>query len=205
MSTNRFDLRSINKNTFGMKNLLVALFVGIGAAACSPYRVLQNEADPAVNWSAYRTYSFVDTARIDPTPGITYQAAMDELKRAVTTELTSRGYQQTPSYGTADQPDLLVNIGAVMKEKTQTRTTNIREAPLYIGQRRYHWQSQEVPVGTYDEGTINLHIIDAKRNDLIWDVAVASVLKNGFSQQTVNDAVAKAFGKFPGKKVESDK
>jgi len=88
-----------------------------------------------------------------------------------------------------------------MKEKTQTRTTNIREAPLYIGQRRYHWQSQEVPVGTYDEGTINLHIIDAKRNDLIWDVAVSSVLKNGFSQQTVNDAVAKAFGKFPGKQV----
>ncbi len=187
-----------------MKNLLIILFVGISAIACSPYRILQNEADPVANWSTYRTYSFVDTARIDPTPGTTYQAAMDELKQAVTTELTSRGYQQTPSYGTTDQPDLLVNIGAVMKEKTQTRQTDIREAPLYIGQRRYHWQSQEVPVGTYDEGTINLHIIDAKRNDLIWDVAVASVLKNGFSQQTINDAVARAFGKFPGKLVNGN-
>jgi len=184
-----------------MKNLIIALLIGISVTACSPYRILQNETDPAANWSAYRTYSFVDTARIEPLPGTTYQAAMDELKRAVTAELTSRGYQQTPSYGTTDQPDLLVNIGAVMKEKTQTRTTNIREAPLYIEQQRYHWQSQEVPVGTYDEGTINLHIIDAKRNDLIWDVAVSSVLKNGFSQQTVNDAVAKAFGKFPGKQV----
>jgi len=183
-----------------MKTLIIALSLIVGIAACSPYRILQNETDPVANWSMYRTYSFVDTARIDPTPGTTYQGAMDELKRAVTAELTSRGFQQTPSYGTTDQPDLLVNIGAVMKEQTQTRQTNIREAPLYIGQRRYHWQSQEVPVGTYDEGTINLHIIDAKRNDLIWDVAVASVLKNGFSQQTVNDAVAKAFGKFPGRK-----
>ena len=183
-----------------MKNLLIALLVGVGATACSPYRILQNETDASANWAAYRTYAFADTARINPTPDTTYQAAMNELKQAVTAELTSRGYQQTPDYGTTDQPDLLVNIGAVLKEKTQTRQTNIREAPLYIGQRRYHWQSQDVPVGTYDEGTVNLHIVDTKRNDLIWDVAVSSVLKNGFSQQTVNDAVAKAFEKFPGKK-----
>ena len=121
---------------------------------------------------------------------------MDELKQAVAAELRSRGYQPT-----RNNPDLLVNIGAVVKEKTQTRPTNIREAPLYIGQRRYHWQSQDVPVGTYDEGTINLHIIDAQRNDLIWDVAVASVLKNGtLSQQTADEAVARAFDKFPGKR-----
>lgn len=183
-----------------MKNGIIALFIGLGATACSPYRILQNETDSAAQWSTYRTYSFVDTTRISPLPGTTYHAAIDELKQAVTAELTSRGYQQTLRYGTTDRPDLLVNIGAVMTEKTQTRPTNIREAPLYIGQRRYHWQSQDVPVGTYDEGTINLHVIDAKRNDLIWDVVVSSVLKNGFSQQAVNEAVAKAFEKFPGKR-----
>ena len=184
-----------------MKNLLIALSLAAVATACSPYRILQNETNATANWSSYRTYSFVDTTSIDPVPGINYQSAMDELKRAVSAELTTRGYQQTPHYGTTDQPDLLVNIGAVMKEKTQTRQTNIREAPIYTGQRRYHWQSQEVPVGTYDEGTINLHVIDAQRNDLIWDIAVASVLKEGgLSQQSANQAVARAFEKFPGKK-----
>ena len=193
------EFRYTNENAFVMKNLICMLFVVVGAAACSPYRILQNETDSSANWSTYRTYAFADTARITPLPDTTYQAAMTELKQAVTAELTSRGYQQILSYGTTDQPDLLVNIGAVLNEKTQTRQTTIREAPLYIGQRRYHWQSQDVPIGTYDEGTVNLHVIDAKRNGLIWDVAVSSVLKNGFSQQTVNEAVAKAFEKFPKK------
>jgi len=178
-----------------MKILFVTGLLLMGIAACSPYRITQNKADPSATWSAYRSYAFVDTARIDPTPGSSYQAAMNELKRAVTAELRNRGYQPTPN-----NPDLLVNIGAVVKEKTQTRQTTLREAPLYIGQRRYNWRSQEVPTGTYDEGTINLHIIDAQQQVLLWDVAVASVLKNGgLSQQTASEAVARAFEKFPGK------
>ena len=120
-------------------------------AACSPYRIIRNQADNAATWSAYRTYAFIDTTRLDATPRNTYQAAMEQIKQAVGAELQRRGYQPTK-----DNPDLLVNLGGVVQEKTQTRQTNIREAPLYIGQRRYRWQSQEVPVGTYQEGTVNL-------------------------------------------------
>lgn len=109
--------------------------------------------------------------------------------------MKNRGY-----YPTRNNPDLLVNIGAVVKEKTQTRQTTIREAPLYTGQRRYHWQSQEVPVNTYQEGTINLHVVDAQRNALLWDVAVSSVLnQRQVTPAEVGRAVAKAFEKFPAK------
>lgn len=180
-----------------MKKVVSLTVVIIGVlSACSPYRVIRNQADNAATWSAYKTYAFVDTTRLDNTPRNTYRAAMEQVKQAVATELRNRGYQPT-----RDNPDLLVNLGGVVQEKTQTRQTTIREAPLYIGQRRYSWQSQEVPVGTYEEGTVNLHIVDAQKNALVWDVAVSSVLnRRTLSPDQISQAVAKVFEKFPGNK-----
>ncbi|WP_245826208.1 DUF4136 domain-containing protein [Spirosoma rigui] len=180
-----------------MKMLLLtaSLLAGL-LVACSPYRLVRNQSDKDATWSAYRTFAFVDTNRIDPTPRDAYQVAVDQVKQAVAAELVKRGYQQTK-----DNPDLLVNLGAVVKEKTQTRQTNINEAPLYIGQRRYSWRSQEVPVGTYNEGTVSLHIVDAQRNALLWDVAVSSVLnRRSVTPVQIGEAVAKVFEKFPGNK-----
>lgn len=178
-----------------MKTYLISLAIGLATIACSPYRITQNQVDTSAAWSAYRTYAFVDTSRIDAAPGNTYRAVMEQLKQAVAAELKRRGYQ--PS---ADNPDLLVNLGAVVNEKTQTRPTTIYEAPYYIGQRRYSWQSQEVPVRTYEEGTVDLHIVDAQRQALIWDVAVSSVLsKRGVTPAQIGEAVARAFSRFPGR------
>ena len=180
------------------KQLIVLALLGAltGMGGCSPYRIVQNKADNSANWSAYQTFAFVDTNRIDATPRDAYQAAVEQVKQAVAAQLKTRGYQPTK-----DNPDLLVNIGAVVKEKTQTRPTNINEAPLYIGQRRYQWRSQEVPVGTYREGTVNLHVVDAQRNALVWDAAVSSVLnRRGVTPQQISEAVGKVFEKFPGKR-----
>lgn len=165
-------------------------------AGCSPFRVVRNQADPSGHWSEYRTFAFVDTNRITGAPGATYQAAFDMIKQAVSAEMRERGFQ--PS---ANNPDLLVNLGVVVTEKTQTRQTTIQEAPLYIGQRRYHWQSQEVPVGTYEEGTINVHVVDAQQNALLWDAAVASVInRRSTDPARIGEAVDHLFKKFPGPK-----
>lgn len=182
---------SVMKKHVGVVCLWLSLL-----AACSPYRIIRNQSDNTATWSAYRTYAFVDTTRTGEFPRIAYRAALEQVKQAVGTELQRWGYQPTN-----DNPDLLVNIGAVVQEKTQTRQTNIREAPLYIGQRRYRWQSQEVPVGTYDEGTVNLHVVDAQKNALVWDVAVSSVLtRRTLAPDQINKAVAQVFERFPGRR-----
>ena len=177
-----------------MNRLLVFIvLLVIALAGCSPYRIVRNKADQSASWPEYRTFAFIDTSRVNAMPGSQYMAAMDQIKNAVASELHSRGYQQTN-----DNPDLLVNLGAVVQEKTQTRQTTIQEAPLYIGQRRYSWRSQEVPVGTYQEGTLNIHIVDAHRNALIWDAAVSGVLpKKGVKQDNVREAVGQLFRKLP--------
>lgn len=110
-------------------------------AGCSPYRLVRNQSDKAATWSAYQTFAFVDTNRIEATPRDAYQAAVEQVKQAVANEMRKRGYQPANDNRTTARPDLLVSIGSVVKEKTQTRPTTINEAPLYIGQRRYSWRS----------------------------------------------------------------
>ena len=168
---------------------------------CSSYRIVRDQADNTANWASYRTFTFIDTNRIDPTPRDTYQAAIEQVKRAVAHELSNRGYQQISSNQIGTQADLLVNIGGVIKEKTQTRPTTIYEAPRYTGQWRYHWQSQEVPVNTYKEGTLSIHLVDAQRNNLLWDAAVSSVLKKGnVTPDQISAGIGQLFTKFPGKR-----
>ena len=184
-----------------MKTILaIWILLIIGFAGCSPYRVVRNQSDHSAVWTAYRTFAFVDTSRIDPVPSGSYQTAIEQIKRAVTAELNGRGYQLVATNSSANQSDLLVNVGAVVNEKTQTRQTTIYEAPRYIGQRRYSWQSQEVPVGTYKEGTLSLHVVDRKQNALVWDAAVSGVLgKKGITPEQIDEAVRTVFAKFPGK------
>ncbi len=184
-----------------MKRILIILILlTSGLTSCSPYRVVRNQSDQSAAWTAYRTFAFVDTNRIDPVPGGAYQMVIQQIKLAVTAELNGRGYQLVAINSSANQSDLLVNVGAVVNEKTQTRQTTIYEAPRYIGQRRYSWQSQQVPVGTYKEGTLSLHVVDRKQNALVWDAAVSGVLgKKGITTEQINEAVRTVFAKFPGK------
>ena len=81
------------------------------------------------------------------------------LKRAVTHEMETRGYQR------AAQPDLWVNIGIATKELVQTRQTVYQQdGSYYIGQRNYRWQAQNVPVGKHEEGTATIDVVAPVRS-----------------------------------------
>ena len=174
-----------------MKSFLFLLVLGL--TACASEQVQYANSQPSVNFRAYKTYNFMDvTARNDAAfqgPG----TGVALLKQAIARELDRRGYQQAAS------PDLLVNIGVVTQDKVQTRETTLRDAPRYIGQRNYHWQSEDVVVGHYEEGTATIEIVDAARQELIWDGAVKSVLTPNEAKlsKRIDDAVAALFEKYP--------
>lgn len=174
-----------------MKTFFLLLL--LACTACSPVRVESTSQTPGVNFSAYKTYNFMDvTSRNEAAfqgPG----TGIEELKSAVARELERRGYQR------ADSPDLLVNIGVVTQEKVQTRETTIYEAPRYIGQRRYRWQSEEVPVGRYAEGTATVDVVDATRNERIWQGVAASTLSKDPEKlaSRINEGITEMFEKYP--------
>ncbi|SHL10911.1 DUF4136 domain-containing protein [Hymenobacter psychrotolerans] len=145
-----------------MKPFLI-LLPALSVAACSPVRVESTTQAPDVDFASYKTYNFLDVTARNEDAFRGSSANVDELKRAVAREMELRGYRR------ADTPELWVNIGVVTEEKVQTRETNIQwDGPRYIGQRNYHWQSQQVPTGTYREGTATVDVVDAARNQQIW-------------------------------------
>ena len=165
----------------------------LALTGCAAEQVQHTEQAPNVNFRSYRTYNFLDvTARNEAAfhgPG----TGVETLKQAIGRELQRRGYQLAAS------PDLLVNIGVVTQDKVQTRETTLRDAPIYLGQRNYHWQSQDVVVGHYEEGTATVELVDAARQELIWQGSVKSVLSpkpDKFSRR-IDAAVAALFEQFP--------
>jgi len=177
-----------------MKSIMLFFIFFMGMLACTPkVRIKQTEAAPGFALANYKTFNFYDintnseTSTDDPT----YNNRINILKNGIQQELTAKGLTFS-----LDNPDLLVNIGVFTREKVQTRQTNFREdAPRYIGQRRYSWQSQEVEVGTYREGTVTVHLVDREKNAMVWKGAAEAIIpkKEAQLQKTVNAGVAKLF------------
>jgi hypothetical protein len=114
--------------------------------------------------------------------------ALERVQEAIRTQMEERGITFS------DDPELLINVGITVEEKVQTRTTTVRDA-RYMGQRNYHWEAGEVPVGTYKEGTVTIDFIDATHNDLVNQaVATEFVVKNQKNQvKRINKMINKVF------------
>lgn len=178
-----------------MKTILCLIPAFAILASCSTIRVVKNE--PAENFalSNYRTFAFSDVESTGDIPqsGF-YRSQVDALKKAIETQLTAKGLRKVDA-----QPDLMLNIGIAVDEKTQTRQTDIRtDPPFYIGQRRYSWRTREVEVGKYRQGTIDVHLIDAKRNEMVWRGMVEGMVPNKPEklQKQIDESMAKLFAQL---------
>jgi hypothetical protein len=160
--------------------------------ACSGVNVLETEADEDFQLSRYTTFDFFQLEASGDTAE-NFSRNVSLLRQSITRELESKGLERT-----SVSPDLLVNIGIVVEEKVQTRETTIREAPIYIGQRRYHWQSEEVEVGRYREGTVTVDLVDRAENKMVWEGVVEGVIpqKQEKLQERINEGVEALFEKL---------
>ncbi|KAA5548715.1 DUF4136 domain-containing protein [Adhaeribacter rhizoryzae] len=175
-----------------MKNIKLILLGLLWLAACSaPVRILNTDSMPGFALTNYKTFNFYEVTTESENNDADYTNRINILKQSIQQELARKGLSLNPT-----NPDLLVNIGVVTREKVQTRQTDFRtDAPRYIGQRRYSWKSQEVEVGRYHEGTVTVHLVDAEKNLLVWKGAAQAVVpkKEAKLQKTVEAGVAKLF------------
>lgn len=142
----------------------------LALAGCSGVHVLETHPEGNFQLSDYKTFDFFRLeASGDTAENFSRNAEL--LKQAISRELTAKGLQHTSA-----SPDLLVNIGIVVEQKVQTRETDFREAPIYMGQRRYHWESEEVEVGRYRKGTVTVDLVDSGNNRRVWEGTVEGVI-----------------------------
>ncbi len=114
--------------------------------------------------------------------------------RTITGSMASKGLVRSGN------PELMVNLSVLVKEKTQTRQTDFRTdgLPRYMGQRRYSWKSEEVEIGKYQEGTLILDIIDTKNDKLVWRSGIKGVLpeNTGKAEAGLTVAIHDLMGKL---------
>ncbi len=173
----------------------VSLFMLSVFIACSPMKVLNTEQGDNVDFSKYKTYSFFEVKASGDTITKGFGERTAILKDAITKEMEKRGYTQS------NHPDLLINIGVVVRERTQTRTTDFRTdgAPQYIGQRNYSWKSEDLIIGHYREGAVSLDIVDAAQNKMVWRGSVGGIVPHSKSsvQKDAETGMKMLFKKYP--------
>jgi hypothetical protein len=174
-----------------MKNLLsIALFL-IAAASCSSIRV-SSDYDKEAGFAAYKTYAFTPEAQQLPVDDINRA----RILKAVEGELAAKGFTR------ADQPDVLIDLN-LKAQQVQTATANTNYGTGY----RYRWgggfSTTTIDVDSYTEGTLFVDMIDASKNQLVWQGRAVGTINPDASpqkrEQNINYAVKQVFMKYPPK------
>jgi len=149
-----------------------------------------------VDFSKHSTYQIYDLEITNIPEFEPKKSGIDFLIGEISKQMNARGYKEVK-----DNPDLIINLGIAITKEVQTRETDIRDAPLYIGQRNYHWESEEVVVRNYTEGTVTLDLIDTDKNEMIWQAVSSGTLskKREKNKRKIEKATQKLFKKYPVK------
>lgn len=141
--------------------------------ACGSIKIENVNQAKDFSVSKYKTFGFFEVDASGDGLGSEYTSNLELLKKAITNEFAAKGITQ------ADNPDLLVNIGIVVSQEVQTRETsyaNPGDRAAYMGQRNYYWQSEEVVIGTYKQGSVTLDLVDRATSKLVWQGTAESVV-----------------------------
>ena len=161
---------------------------------CSPISVKTVDT-PDLVLSAYKTYNYFKFkySHYDSIPynEKNYAYFIEQMDR----NMASKGLKLD------EDPNLIINVGVVVSQKEQTRVTDVRTDMNYVGQRNYHWESEDQVVGVYDVGDMTIDFIDTKKDELVWQASIEGMLtkKEEKMQVRIADAVNKIFENFPSK------
>lgn len=173
------------------KSLIILSLILQVMSSCAPTKVVvERNKYEDFKLSKYTTFDF---AHID-TPSdslVPYQQLVDLLKENITKAMEDRGHQRA----TGD-PSLRINLGVVVADKVQKRETNVTSDPFtYSGTRSYYWESREIPVNTYREGSVTVHFVNNPGNVLVWAGTISEVVpkKQEDKLASIQDAVDQIF------------
>jgi hypothetical protein len=179
----------INKIRVSRNLLFGILFIAFG---CTTVKILNVNKEADFSLAAYKTYDFYKVD-IDTTAHPEFNKRLYIIRDGLMKQLEINGLKRS-----ADNPELLINIGIKLEKKMQTRETEFALDAQYMGLRNYSWHSEEVPVGEYHEGTFTIDFVKSKDNSLqCMAVADAVVVKKDKdSKENIEVALKKLFKKI---------
>ena len=167
-------------------------------AACASSPRISTEADPRADFSRYRTFAFYAPLAVERDGYST--PTTERMKAAARAEMEARGYVYQP-----EGPDLWVNLNAYLERRTDISEHPFVDYGYYYSYRARsyvavpYW-SQQTSVRRYTEGTLNVDLIDAGRNALVWEgIAVGRVanLEPANRDARIDATMSEIFARYP--------
>ena len=189
---NQLRLRTESYGRYKMmqrKSVWLVAGLAVLLGACSGMSV-SSDYDQSYDFSALHNYAW---AEISGDKQAADQITLRRVMDATDKELAAKGFAKTDP----GQASFLVAIQTGKQEQTQYTTYGA--GGWYAGVGMTTTTAQ-----TYDEGTVILDIVDAKKKELVWRGSVTGVVDPGASTdqkvQNVDEAVSKILADFPPQK-----
>jgi hypothetical protein len=184
-----------------LQKRIFVLATALMLAACQTGPSVQSIADPAADFSRYRSFGFASPLGTDRGG---YQSIVSQtLMAAARRELIARGLTESPT------PDIIVNFNGRLDERTKVTSTPAPIDPFfrrgYYGYRAglyapWPMYREDVQVRNIREGTLNIDIADAARKQLVWEGVVSGEVTRkqlGNLEAAISSAVGHAFERYP--------
>lgn len=167
-------------------------------AGCATGPEITSEADPEADFGSYRTFGFYAPLALEKEGYAT--PTTDRIKAATRAQLESRGYVYTP-----EQPDLWVNLNAYMQKRTDVTSFPTVDYNYYYSYRARSYFAvpfwhDETHVRQYTEGTLNVDLVDRRKNRLVWEgIAVGRIAKLKPEERAarIDSTVSDIFARYP--------
>ena len=176
--------------------VLVSGILLLGACASGP-RIVSN-ADPAADFSQFRTFGFMQPLGTDTASGQTLSS--QALIAATTDELEMRGLRRADS-----NPDLLLNFFISTRDVVQSTPASASTSMHWRHGRYRNWRGYSMSIGTptvttQTQGTVAVDLVNAREGQLVWEGAATKRVTDSRRrnlEETLASAVRDLFAELP--------
>ncbi len=183
-------------NTLQLVGLLCLITL---MAACSSGPKIVANHDPAADFSAFKTFDYIQPLSTDRSGSRTLLSTY--MMSATTAQLEARDIRRE-----AGNPDLLIDFIVATQEKIQVRSQPTSSVSMHRGRGRAGtWSGYSMGMSTTQvtqstEGTAAIDVIDRARNQLVWEAAATGRVTDKTRdnlESVVRTAIADMFKRFP--------
>ena len=175
--------------------LVLTLFCGLGALACSSLKVA-TDFDPNADFTKIRSYAWLDERSGVEGDRNEVSSLLDQrIRRAIDAELLGKGL----AISERDSADVLVSYHLGVEKKLDVNT--IHTGYGYGRYGGYGGGRTETYVSEYEEGTFLVDLIEPSKKELIWRGSGQARVKRSSSpedrEERVREVVAKVLAAYP--------